>query len=722
MRNVYCLIVRCAAYLGLCSTVLFSGCSCGDGKKSANACSQNVDCNVGYICVSGACVLDSATGGDCVDNDGDGYLGGDNCTMPSDCDDTDPERGGPELCGDDKDNDCDGQQDEIANLCGAQCTPSCAGITYPSSAGQWTTPDASNSSNVTVGSDGAITLGLTLAQNYYLWSANTEEGTVSKVDTKTGAEVARYPSVLPPPVVGDWYPWDNDCPANWSAANCPSRTAVDQALNAYVANRAFSGQGTLSKIVGDISKCSDRNGDGTIQTSHDINGGGIDINYVDSTTGDREFYSGSNGVPIDECIAWTVKVGTGGVPRAVAVGLSSGGADDFGVSVGDVWVGIHYTSQFVRLSPTGEVLTTVGTDTMRPYGAALDSAGRLWFVGRYAPGNDSDPPGSTSDQLAYIDTNTNTFSRVTPAFPLACTGPWGYMGQPYGMTVDSQGVVYFAFQCGITGEYKDVVASYDLSKSEGERWRVRTLVDSGGNPYRGLLRGVAVDDQSIWVADSHNLDANGNGSIGTNTRAFQLDLAKFNDPAQADGAVLTQVFPNIGCSGPVGMGISLDEDKSIWAVCYSGQAARFTYASNTWVTYNVGPGPYTYSDFMGYTLLNNAETTGRYAFTTPGCAQGTTAWLGLSFPSAVLPAADSLAVRVLSAASASELDLADTSGWQGPFAVDPTIKEVNFATTGATVADNPILGVELLLKKSATGQLPKVYSVETVVNCVSNGT
>ena len=114
--------------------------------------------------------------------------------------------------------------------------------------------------------------------------------------------------------------------------NCPSRTAVDLQGAVFVANRAFEHQGTVTKIAGFADDCVDRNGDGEIQTSHDVNGSGQIESYVDG-----EFLGQD-----DECLLWTVDAGgPGGVPRALAVAAD-----------GSVWVGLHGESRALQASET----------------------------------------------------------------------------------------------------------------------------------------------------------------------------------------------------------------------------------------------------------------------------------------------------------------------------------------------------------------------------------
>jgi hypothetical protein len=86
----------------------------------------------------------------CTDADGDGYFVGTGCESPPDCDDTraSVHPGAAEMCGNDIDEDCDGQTDEGCGIetcnpqnpagdcgMGMHCVPSSAGTTCQGPAG-----------------------------------------------------------------------------------------------------------------------------------------------------------------------------------------------------------------------------------------------------------------------------------------------------------------------------------------------------------------------------------------------------------------------------------------------------------------------------------------------------------------------------------------------------------------------------------------------------------
>jgi hypothetical protein len=196
----------------------------------------------------------------------------------------------------------------------------------------------------------------------FMWVANAGEDTVSKIDTNTGAEVARYKTWFAPSgglnAHGAW-----DGPA-------PSRTAVDSDGNVYVVNRMFYGH--LRPVVIKILATGgiDRNGNGTIETSSDGDSSGTitAAEVLDLTD------TNSNGIIdiddfSDERVAWVAYAGdVGGVGRSLC--LAPGG---------DLWLGNYNTSNYYSLDPsTGATTSGPWGVAGNPYGCVVDSDGILW--------------------------------------------------------------------------------------------------------------------------------------------------------------------------------------------------------------------------------------------------------------------------------------------------------------------------------------------------------
>ena len=268
-----------------------------------------------------------------------------------DCADEDPaiNPGVDEVC-DGVDNDCAfGVDNGVAAPCGG-CVTSCTLV-----AGKGGDPFDEPTGDTFTGKDGDgnIVIDVNSTNLSMLWVANSAQNTVSRINTETGKEVARY-----------------------SVGINPSRTAVDSQGDCWVAAR---GNGRVMQIKRDIADCTDSNNDGTIQTSSDMNGNGvIDANEM-------------LGVGEDECVGWDLfPTGQGTVARALAVGPGGG-----------VWVGFWNSKKLVRISSaTGQTTASVTlTGTGRPYGMALDSKSRL-FVSARAGGTSqlvmmqSDPVGT----------------------------------------------------------------------------------------------------------------------------------------------------------------------------------------------------------------------------------------------------------------------------------------------------------------------------------------
>ncbi len=155
----------------------------------------------------------------------------------------------------------------------------------------------------------------------YAWIANAGEGTVSKIDTRTGLEVARYRT------------------GPNGGGESPSRTAVDVNGNCWVANRAFGIWGSVVKI---------------------LNEGGVNTS---TGPGDVKAWGA------DDRVVLSVQVGTGpnAVPRALAIDKN-----------GDIWVGLYYEQAYWVLNPNDGTLLAQVPVAGYPYGAAIDQKGILW--------------------------------------------------------------------------------------------------------------------------------------------------------------------------------------------------------------------------------------------------------------------------------------------------------------------------------------------------------
>ena len=198
-----------------------------------------------------------------------------------------------------------------------------------------------------VGRDANGYLGLDQAHAsfHYLWVANSEDwgrGTVSKLSSQSIREVARYLTVTCSSLatgskqmcdgtrgccarddVGRWAARKMGTPEPAHVAvqlpsNNPSRTAIDFNGDLYVANRAFGGQSSVTRIANDNANCIDRNKSGRIDTSGDVNGDGViqtdcnangiiddldDVMGAPCGNGMRQEFFGLD----DECILWTTQ-------------------------------------------------------------------------------------------------------------------------------------------------------------------------------------------------------------------------------------------------------------------------------------------------------------------------------------------------------------------------------------------------------------------------------
>ena len=333
----------------------------------------------------------------------------------------------------------------------------------------------------------------------FMWIANAGEDTVSKIDTNTGREVARYRTGHGPSGQPGYVFHLN----NAYAGPAPSRTAIDTDGNLYIANRRFDGRpAEVMKILaaGGI----DRNGNGTIETSSDGNSDGVingaEILPLGDLNGD---FLVQNNELQDERVAWVVQVGGGG-----ALGRSlCRDANGF------IWVGLYNSSHYYKLDPAngGVVAGPISVPGNNPYGCLVDGGGRLWGA-------------SLGSTLVELNTNTNTH---------VATRNHGAFGADYGIAIGNDRVYQATYSGCSFITYNPATTAFSSIASQCFM-ALGIAVDSGGNivvgrwsggvvkfsptgavvwsapsqPGTGEVRGVQVDSNGdVWLVhlNTHNL-------------------------------------------------------------------------------------------------------------------------------------------------------------------------------------------------------------------------
>lgn len=237
-----------------------------------------------------------------------------------------------------------------------------------------TTHDQLQLSNNTTNSSGIV--------QPFIWIPNSNEGTVSKVDTLTGNELARY----------------RICPENVSSYANPSRTTVDLEGNCWVGNRQT---GTAVKIgLYENGGYIDRNGNGIIETSRDLNGDGV-------ISGDELLPWGQ-----DECVFYEIILIPGSEGTYAPGEYKGPYANDYwdpgprGLAVdskNNVWIGTFGSMKYYYVSGiTGQILKYIDISSTghTPYGAVMDQNGILWSS------------GDTGNNILRLDPSNDSFIRI----------------------------------------------------------------------------------------------------------------------------------------------------------------------------------------------------------------------------------------------------------------------------------------------------------------------
>ena len=270
----------------------------------------------------------------------------------------------------------------------------------------------------------------------FMYVAHTDAGILLKIDTSTGRQVARYHTQL-----------NSDCTVPGCTASpnstwMPSRTAVDLNGDVWVANRAFSYQGTITKIANNPGDCIDRNGNNQIDTSSDADNDGA-VELIPT-----EFLGQA-----DECIIKSIPVSE---PYQYLRALAIEGD-------GDLWVGTYqHPPRAYEVDGTTGAIKRVINLSSSAYGFVV-RGNYLYHA-------------SLGQPVERID--------ISPGANLA--GPPGRVVLPsipnYGIAVDGDGIAWF-------GDYNGGVRRCDFDAA--------TCVALGGDAHYG----VGVDgDGDVWAA------------------------------------------------------------------------------------------------------------------------------------------------------------------------------------------------------------------------------
>lgn len=467
--------LRSPAFVAMVWLGALAGCACDEG--TAVPCRSSSQCASGQMCVAGRCTGRTTPGGSDAGN-ADAAMS----PMPGDCTATPPVPA-MEFCNG-RDDDCDGSTDEgVLNACGT-CDPTCMGT----GAGRDGMPfdlATDEAEGVGVADDGAIVLDSRRISTAFIWIANTGEGTVSKVDTRTRVEVARYRTG---PLAG--------------GANDPSRTTVNSLGDVFVANRRGRSVTRISTLGPD---CPDTNGDGVVRTS----------------TGPTDVLPWGQ----DDCVLWNTPLPDGGILRAAAA-QDTYGPD--GNLISAVWIGGWDGIVWKLDGDTGGILVRTRSPTNN-YGFALDGLGNLWISGRSGRG------------LGRIDT-TRCTSTAACDVPICDDSGADCIKQniaipdahnPYGITVDLEQRVWLAMHGSASiGRYDPRMARWTLVNVGehchgiaadaagwvwGACWNTGVIRLDASNPMSFVAvtgtggrssKGIAVDiDGQVWSINQGTSDA-----------------------------------------------------------------------------------------------------------------------------------------------------------------------------------------------------------------------
>lgn len=368
----------------------------------------------------------------------------------------------------------------------------------------------------------------------FAWVANSGDGTLSKIDAVSGREVARYLT------------------GGLGATDTPSRTSVDGRGNCWVANRAFNVQGSVTQVILEEEWTPfgpyDRNMDGVLQTSRDLNGDGCLDDPGEVLPWGQ-----------DELVARHYLIGaTNGVPRAITIDQR-----------GYLWVGLFNEGRVVQVDPN------LGPEGFRP-----GQNGRPILLESVATPSTPYGLAVASNGFLYMATLARPLIEICPGDPIVI-----------GDAAVTQNVDTNVTTYGIAVDRNCIVWCNDFNTGRLVRWNPtqgQAGVSISSASPGGNWRGVSVDfDGNIWQVRTTA------GSPGQVTK-----WAPTNPPTLLD----TYDVPGISR----GSGIGVTAGGHIAVVGGPAGGSGFSVITTGGVHLRstcTGREPYTYSDFTGSQLF-----------------------------------------------------------------------------------------------------------------------
>lgn len=332
----------------------------------------------------------------------------------------------------------------------------------------------------------------------YIWIANSSEGTVSKIDTRTRTEVARYRT-------------------GPERGPDPSRTSVNLRGDVAVVNRA----GSITKVWARLDDCVDRDVNGAIDTS--------------SGPGDVRPWGA------DECVAWNTPLQFAARPAAWTSGTATVGPDGCTYYADpEVWTSAPDGEGNARVyllrgddgAIVGSTLLPGADGGFGVYGGAVDANndfwGASWSTGPLVHVRHADlsyelievPDPTSSYFTVYGFTldragrawvgGQGTLQRYDPATKTwtAAELPATYTSLSRGMQEDANGQLWVA------------ALSQGILHVDTETAKFVELIDGATLPNLHYPAGISVDvDGQVWMVDT---DANGAHVFDPETRSVHF--------------------------------------------------------------------------------------------------------------------------------------------------------------------------------------------------------